>query len=91
MFSFRPYLPPNLVTVAQNNETLQFPSGVKIVRKNGREELLVLTSRFSSYYLENLNPADVNFRILSATVEDLVKGTLCDTKSYQSKYYDAFE
>ncbi|KAL0279776.1 UNVERIFIED_CONTAM: hypothetical protein PYX00_001261 [Menopon gallinae] len=58
-----PYVPFNIVTIAQNNETLRFSSGVKVVRKNGVEELLVTSSRFSSYFLGNIDERDVNFRI----------------------------
>jgi len=76
------------VTIAQNNETLQFPSGVKIVDRGNSEELLVTTSRLQSFILDTLNPADYNYRILSGTVSDLVRNTICDpayTTAYPSR------
>lgn len=45
--SSRPYTIDNMRVVAQNNETLQFASGIKVVlNKKGKEELWVLTCRF---------------------------------------------
>lgn len=79
---FRPYSSSNFVTLAQSNSTLQFPSGLKVVRKNGKEELLVTSSKFHSYFLGSLNPADDNYHILSASVSDLVRDTLCDPSSH---------
>ncbi|EEB18858.1 major royal jelly protein 4 precursor, putative [Pediculus humanus corporis] len=73
-----PYLPFNIITLAQNNETLQFSSGIKVIKKNGLEELLVTTSRFQKYLLNEIDNNDVNYRILSASVNDLVKNTLCE-------------
>lgn len=45
--SNRPYTLDNMRVVAQNDETLQFASGIKVVlNKKGKEELWVLTCRF---------------------------------------------
>lgn len=83
-------MPFNIVTVAQNNHTLQFASGLKVVKKNGKEELLVMTSRFPSYFLGKLDSGEVNFRVMSASIDDLVRGTLCDSNVFKQKYYDSF-
>lgn len=41
-----PYTPANIHIVAQNNETLQFPSGVKVIKNlYGQEELWVATMK----------------------------------------------
>lgn len=45
--SSRPYSRDNMRVVAQNKETLQFASGMKVVRnRKGIEELWILTCRF---------------------------------------------
>lgn len=42
-----PYTRDNMRIVAQNDQSLQFSSGIKIIKnKRGREELWVLTCRF---------------------------------------------
>lgn len=51
--SSRPYTPENMRIVVRNDQTLQFSSGVKVIRnKKDKEELWVLTCRFqvSIYY-----------------------------------------
>uniref|UniRef100_A0A182XIE2 Uncharacterized protein n=1 Tax=Anopheles quadriannulatus TaxID=34691 RepID=A0A182XIE2_ANOQN len=49
--STTPYNPANMRIVSQNSETLQFPSGVKIIRnRKGAEELWVLTCRFQKIF-----------------------------------------
>ncbi|KAK6628717.1 hypothetical protein RUM43_002533 [Polyplax serrata] len=88
-----PYLPFNIVTLAQNNETLQFSSGVKVVKKDGFEELLVASSKFPNYLLNKMNSKEVNFRILSASVRDLVRNTACEygTQTFFPESYQTFE
>lgn len=45
--STKPYTRNNIHIVAQNDETLQFASGLKVVlNKKGKEELWVMTCRF---------------------------------------------
>ncbi|XP_076169512.1 yellow-e3 [Ptiloglossa arizonensis] len=65
-----------------NPETLQFPSGLKIVTsKKGRQELWVLTPSFQKYMSNSLNSSETNFRIQAGFVEELVRGTKCDATS----------
>lgn len=46
------YTKENMRVVAQNDQTLQFSSGLKVVRnKRGKEELWVLSCRFQVKYL----------------------------------------
>ncbi|ENN70589.1 hypothetical protein YQE_12764, partial [Dendroctonus ponderosae] len=71
----------NFDVVAVNPETLQFPSGVKIIRnKKGEQELWILTSRFQKVANGSLNPKEPNFRILAGKVEDILYGTKCRSK-----------
>lgn len=49
--SSQPYTSSNMRLVAQNDETLQFASGMKVKLNNkGKEELWVLTCRFQVIY-----------------------------------------
>uniref|UniRef100_A0A182QYV1 Bee-milk protein n=1 Tax=Anopheles farauti TaxID=69004 RepID=A0A182QYV1_9DIPT len=63
--SSTPYHPANIRIVSQNSETLQFASGIKIVRnRQGVEELWVLTCRFQKFMTGTMNTArETNFRI----------------------------
>uniref|UniRef100_A0A182QDH9 Bee-milk protein n=1 Tax=Anopheles farauti TaxID=69004 RepID=A0A182QDH9_9DIPT len=63
--STTPYHPANMRIVSQNSETLQFPSGIKVVRnRKGVEELWVLTCRFQKVMTGSLNTtSETNFRI----------------------------
>lgn len=67
--------------VAQDNETLQFASGVKVIPKSitGTEEkLLVATNRFQKLALGTMNFSEINFRILTQSVQKLIRGTKCE-------------
>lgn len=45
--SEKPFIGDNMKIVVQNEETLQFPSGLKIIlNKKGKEELWVMSCRF---------------------------------------------
>ncbi|XP_068084335.1 protein yellow [Anabrus simplex] len=75
-----PYSQSRFVELERDNEALQFASGVKIVHRNGYQELWVLTSRLQKVITGTLNRADINFRILRAPVSFLVQGTPCDVQ-----------
>ncbi|XP_053669181.1 protein yellow-like [Anopheles marshallii] len=71
--STTPYNPANMRIVAQNSETLQFPSGVKIIRnRKGAEELWVLTCRFQKVMTGSLNTNETNFRIQAIQIPELL-------------------
>ncbi|XP_015591230.1 protein yellow isoform X2 [Cephus cinctus] len=72
----------NIEKIAVNSETLQFPSGLKIITaKNGRQELWVVTVSFQKFMSGSLTPNETNFRIQAAYVDELVRGTKCDVAS----------
>ncbi|CAK9798071.1 Protein yellow [Anthophora quadrimaculata] len=74
----------NLQTLVVNPETLQFPSGMKIISpNNGTEELWVLTASFQKYMSGSLHSNETNFRIQAGFVDELVHGTKCDAVAYQ--------
>ncbi|CAG9773981.1 unnamed protein product [Ceutorhynchus assimilis] len=75
------YGPKNFDIVASDPITLQFPSGIKIIRnKRGQQELWILTSRFQKVATGSLNSREPNFRIQAGNVEDLLYGTKCRPK-----------
>ncbi|CAH1277858.1 unnamed protein product, partial [Diabrotica balteata] len=70
--------------VADNPVTLQFPTGVKVVRnKRGDDELWILTSRFQKVFTETLNTNEINFRILAVKIKHLIPGTQCAQGTFQ--------
>ena len=79
--------------VAQDNKTLQFASGVKVIPKSvtGTEEmLLVATNRYQKLALGTVDFNEVNFRILTQSVQKLIAGTKCQAPpaiKRQIQYY----
>ncbi|XP_068084062.1 protein yellow [Anabrus simplex] len=70
------YLPQTIGLVDKNNVTLIFPNDVKVDRKRN---LWVLTDRLPMFMFGKLDPNDVNFRILTAPVDDATKDTICSS------------
>ncbi|KAF9424040.1 hypothetical protein HW555_000749 [Spodoptera exigua] len=72
------FSPRNFHTVAANQETLQFASGVKIV-KNAKEEqeLWVLTSSFQRVMTGSLSPDRMNFRIHAEKIPVILANSPC--------------
>ncbi|XP_033223837.1 major royal jelly protein 1-like, partial [Belonocnema kinseyi] len=78
---YRNLVPENIKIVAQDDETLQFASGVKVIPKSitGTEEkLLVATNRYQKIALGTMNFNESNFRILTQSVQKLIRGTKCE-------------
>ncbi|XP_053682299.1 major royal jelly protein 1-like [Sabethes cyaneus] len=70
------YNPHNFRIVSQNLETLQFPSGLKVIRnRKGVEELWVLTCRFQKIMTGSLNTNETNFRIQAIQIPELLGGS----------------
>ncbi|KAJ8889535.1 hypothetical protein PR048_009034 [Dryococelus australis] len=77
--SHLPYSRDNLVELARDENTLQFVSGMKVVRdRAGKETLWALSCRFQKLMTGSFNTREVNFRIMTAPVADLMRGTSCD-------------
>ncbi|NP_001154975.1 major royal jelly protein-like 7 isoform X1 [Nasonia vitripennis] len=71
----------NIEIVAQDSERLQYANGVKVIPPTPyqrEEELLVLTNRFVTFQLGQLDANDVNFRVLKSPVKRLIAGTKCE-------------
>uniref|UniRef100_T1E2M1 Putative yellow salivary protein n=1 Tax=Psorophora albipes TaxID=869069 RepID=T1E2M1_9DIPT len=70
------YNPSNIRVVSQNQETLQFPSGLKVIRnRKGIEELWVLSCRFQKVMTGSLNVNETNFRIQAIQIPELLDGS----------------
>ncbi|XP_074031981.1 major royal jelly protein 9 isoform X2 [Leptinotarsa decemlineata] len=71
--------------VADNPVTLQFASGMKVIKnRRGVEELFVLTSRFQKVAAGTLNLSEINFRIVTGEVDKLLAGKSCKVNSQQN-------
>ncbi len=64
--------------VACDKVTMVFPNDLKVDKMG---TLWVLTDRLPNFVYQQLDFKDVNFRIFSASVKDLIKGTVCDKAS----------
>ncbi|XP_073975254.1 protein yellow-like isoform X2 [Rhodnius prolixus] len=71
------YSPDNIIVVAKDDETLQFASGLKVKH----DRVWVLTSRLQNYIVDAVTENEKNYRILSAPIDVLTKGTKCEVKS----------
>lgn len=60
--------------VDRNNVTLVFPNDIKVDRK---QNVWVLSDKLPMFLFGKLDPNQVNFRILTATVEEATNGTVC--------------
>lgn len=90
--SSRPYTPENLRIVVQNDQTLQFSSGVKVIlNKKNREELWVLTCRFQKVMTGTINRNEVNFRIQARAIDELLGGsTKCTGSGISSRPFSGY-
>lgn len=57
---------------------MSFPNDIKV---DDQDRLWVLSNKLHIFMYSELNPNDVNFRILTATVKDAIEHTACDTKT----------
>ncbi|XP_049946501.1 L-dopachrome tautomerase yellow-f2-like [Schistocerca serialis cubense] len=71
----KPLEPANVHLLVSDGERLSFPNDLKV---DAEGTLWVLTDRLPVYvYKGGLDPNTVNYRIFSAAVKDLIKGTVC--------------
>lgn len=75
--SSKPYKRSNLGVVARSSETLVFPNDIKVDQEK-RQSVWVLSNKLPFYLYEGLNKNQINFRIMSAYVDEATKGTICD-------------
>lgn len=86
--SQNPYHKKNHAVVDKDDVGLIFPADVKVDRNRN---LWVISDRMSNFLLASLNYGEINFRVYFAPIDQLIKGTVCDTtplnQYYNSKYY----
>lgn len=75
--SNRAYTIKSLGRVYMSVTDMVFPNDVKV---DDESNLWVLSDRMHQYMYSSLDPKDINFRILTATVKDAIENTACDTK-----------
>uniref|UniRef100_A0A023F809 Putative major royal jelly protein n=1 Tax=Triatoma infestans TaxID=30076 RepID=A0A023F809_TRIIF len=63
--------------IAADNITMVFPNDLKVDRDSN---LWVLTDRLPSFIYTHLDFNDTNFRVLSAPVQEIIQGTVCQEK-----------
>ncbi|KAJ8687795.1 hypothetical protein QAD02_023589 [Eretmocerus hayati] len=79
----RPLRPENLGIPLIDKQRLQFASGLKIFKNRnglhlGDDQLLVFTNRLQKIMTGSKNINEINFRILRASVQDVVRGSVCE-------------
>ncbi|PSN36007.1 Protein yellow [Blattella germanica] len=75
------YTPATQGQVAVDDITMVFPNDLKV---DSDRNLWVLTDRMPLFLYGNLNFSDVNFRVLSAPVDEAIAHTICSSTSGQS-------
>ncbi|XP_051172030.1 major royal jelly protein 1-like isoform X1 [Leptopilina boulardi] len=88
---FRDMTPQNIEIIAQDDETLQFASGVKVIPPSVRqmeEELWVVTNRYQKIALGTMNFNEINYRILKQSVRKLIAGTKCEHPGKFKRHYN---
>ncbi|CAO1422210.1 unnamed protein product [Diamesa serratosioi] len=67
----------NVKYPVRNDVTLQFVSGMKVIKNiYGEEELWVVSNRFQKVFKETLNNNEINFRLQARKVTDILGGAL---------------
>lgn len=75
--------------IAQDEETLQYVSGIKVItNKAGKEELWFNTNRLQKTINMSLKPTETNFRIIRGTVDDIIRGTNCESSGVRTETPD---
>ncbi|KAI8042554.1 protein yellow [Drosophila gunungcola] len=64
--------------IFMSNETLIFPSDVKV---DDQKRLWVLSNQLPVFIYDELYPGSINFRILTASVQEAIKNTACEIRT----------
>ncbi|CRL03754.1 CLUMA_CG016415, isoform A [Clunio marinus] len=86
------YSEENIKILVENDETLQFASGLKIIEDcNGVEELWVMTIRLQKIWTGTLNFDETNFRIQALEVQQLLgRNGRCSGRPLRSSPFQPF-
>ncbi|XP_014486921.1 PREDICTED: protein yellow-like [Dinoponera quadriceps] len=74
-----PYSSANHAVVARHDDAMIFPADIKV----NRGMLWIMSDRMPIFLLSTLNYTDVNFRILTTSVQEAVAGTVCDNTPWR--------
>lgn len=85
--SRKPYKRPNQGIVGQNDTTMIFPNDLKIDQEH-RQSIWIVTNRLPLYLYKGLDEDDVNFRIMSAYVDEAIQSTVCDPRVPPADSFD---
>ncbi|XP_065372454.1 protein yellow [Calliphora vicina] len=73
-----PYTARNRVILAENPNTLQFVSGLKVIRTpRGNEEVWMLSNRLQKTFSGTTNYEEINYRIQKCGMDELILGKQC--------------
>ena len=73
-----PYTQRNRQVLAENPDTLQFISGLKVIRNPyGKEEVWMLSNRLQKAFTGTTNYQEINYRIQKCGVDELMAGRPC--------------
>ncbi|EDV56656.1 protein yellow [Drosophila erecta] len=64
--------------VYMSNETLVFPSDIKV---DDQKRLWVLSNQLPVFIYDELYPGSINFRILTASVKEAIENTACEIRT----------
>ncbi|XP_032667349.1 major royal jelly protein 1-like [Odontomachus brunneus] len=85
----KPFTPENVVIIAQDEETLQYVSGIKVItNRAGREELWFNTNRLQKTINKSMKPTEINFRLIRGVVDDIIRGTRCEPSVHRTRVPD---
>ncbi|CAH0401455.1 unnamed protein product [Chilo suppressalis] len=82
----KPFTPQNTPTVVRDCTLLEFPNDVKVDKEGN---LWILSDRQARFLHGHLDPAQVNFRVLTAPVTKLIQGTACERSSLVTRAWSA--
>jgi len=68
------YAKENLKVVAQDSYTMQFISGLKVVNRNGLQEMWILSNRFQKIMRGTRNVNEYNYYVLAIPINELLSG-----------------
>lgn len=85
----KPYKRENLGIVAHSPETMVFPNDIKIDMEP-RQSVWVITNRLPFYLYEGLSEKRINFRVMSAYVDEAIRNTICDPDVRYPHTYDDY-
>lgn len=73
-----PYTERNRVSLVENPQTLQFISGLKVIRNpRGKEEVWMLSNRLQKAFTSTTNYDEINYRIQKCGMDELLLGKQC--------------